>query len=192
MKKTVVFDFDKTLTYKDTVFGFFWAASKPGSIKHFKAAVYWLGVIAAKFGLMSLDQVKSMGVRLFLSHHSVATLEAASSKYASTIQLNRLYALFESALPDAWVVSASLECYLKALIKCKNVVGATLAFDDRGRPTGIGKSCSGAEKVARLNAIGITSIDEFYTDSKSDAPLAAISKRVYLVKGDSFEEVEKL
>ena len=48
-----------------------------------------------------------------------------------------------------------------------------------------GINCHGKEKVRRFYEVwpdGV--IDDFYSDSYSDDPLARISKRAFLVKGD--------
>ena len=48
-----------------------------------------------------------------------------------------------------------------------------------------GNNCHGKEKVVRFNAAyPDASIEEFYSDSYSDSPLANISEKAFLVKGD--------
>ena len=48
-----------------------------------------------------------------------------------------------------------------------------------------GENCYHDEKVRRLKKeYGDVSIDEFYSDSYSDTPLAKISKKAFIVKGD--------
>ena len=52
-----------------------------------------------------------------------------------------------------------------------------------GRYTGA--NCKGEEKPRRLReAYPDAVIDDFYSDSRSDAPLARMAKRAWLVKGD--------
>ena len=47
-----------------------------------------------------------------------------------------------------------------------------------------GKNCHGAEKVRRLHeAYPDVQIAEFYSDSRSDSPLAELAERAYLVHG---------
>ena len=49
----------------------------------------------------------------------------------------------------------------------------------------IGLNCHGEEKVRRFREqFGQAQIDEFYSDSLSDAPLARLAERAFLVKGD--------
>ena len=48
-----------------------------------------------------------------------------------------------------------------------------------------GRNCDGEEKLRRFRSeFGAAAIDEFYSDSMSDAPLAKAAARAYLVRGD--------
>lgn len=48
----------------------------------------------------------------------------------------------------------------------------------------IGNNCYGEEKVNRLKKINIYKCNYFYSDSLNDTPLANISKKAYIVKGE--------
>ena len=49
-----------------------------------------------------------------------------------------------------------------------------------------GLNCHGEEKVRRFRArFGAAEIDEFFSDSLSDTPLARLAKQAWLVKGDA-------
>ncbi|OPZ69246.1 MAG: hypothetical protein BWY81_00516 [Firmicutes bacterium ADurb.Bin467] len=55
------------------------------------------------------------------------------------------------------------------------------------RKTGrfLGPNCHGAEKVRRFREeFPDAQIDDFYSDSYSDQPLASVSRRAFLVRGD--------
>ena len=53
-----------------------------------------------------------------------------------------------------------------------------------------GRNCSGEEKVRRFRReYPDGNIDEFYTDSKKDLPLAAIAGRAYLVRKNKIREM---
>ena len=57
--------------------------------------------------------------------------------------------------------------------------------------TGIysGENCHGEEKVRRYRAVfGEAPINEFYSDSTSDTPLAKLAAKAFLVKGDTLKE----
>lgn len=52
-----------------------------------------------------------------------------------------------------------------------------------------GLNCHGEEKVRRLRErLPGAEIDEFYSDSRSDTPMAKISKRAFLVKGNKIRD----
>jgi phosphoserine phosphatase len=47
----------------------------------------------------------------------------------------------------------------------------------------LGANCHDTEKVTRFReAHGEARIEEFYSDSRSDAPLAALAKRAYFIR----------
>lgn len=53
----------------------------------------------------------------------------------------------------------------------------------------LNSNCRGREKVLRFRKeFGYAVIDEFYSDSHSDDPMAAISKKAFLVKGKKITE----
>lgn len=52
-----------------------------------------------------------------------------------------------------------------------------------------GKNCRGKEKVVRFQEkYKLEEIDNFYSDSDADLPLATIAKRAYKVKGMQVQE----
>ena len=52
-----------------------------------------------------------------------------------------------------------------------------------------GKNCHGEEKVRRFReAFPDGKIDEFYSDSHSDDPVARLAKQAYMVKGEKLEK----
>jgi phosphoserine phosphatase len=51
-----------------------------------------------------------------------------------------------------------------------------------------GENCHGKEKVVRFRALYKNNkVDKFYSDSKSDTPMAMISEEPYLVKGNKIK-----
>lgn len=52
-----------------------------------------------------------------------------------------------------------------------------------------GENCHGKEKVRRFREVyGNAEIENFYSDSYSDTPLAEIAKKAYMIKGDKISE----
>ncbi len=91
--------------------------------------------------------------------------------------------------PDDMILSASPEFLLWPIV---SRLGLTALIASRVDPhTGkyAGLNCHGEEKLKRLRAeMPGARIDQFYSDSKSDAPLAKTAKRAYLVKGAKIHE----
>jgi len=88
--------------------------------------------------------------------------------------------------PGDIVISCSPEFLLRPLCERLGLrLAATRVNLDSGKYRLDGNSCHGSEKVRRLReAFGEVEIDEFYSDSLDDAPLAKLAKRAWLVTGD--------
>ena len=81
------------------------------------------------------------------------------------------------------IISASPEFLLKPI--CSRLGIKHLLASRVNDKTGVfqGKNCRGEEKVVRLReAYGECSIEQFYSDSRSDLPLALLAKEAFLVK----------
>ncbi len=90
---------------------------------------------------------------------------------------------------DDIIISASPEFLLSPI--CERLGIRHLIASRVDRRTGVysGENCHGAEKVRRLYEVFPDAVcEEFYSDSLSDAPLADIASRAWLVKGDKREE----
>jgi hypothetical protein len=183
--QAIVFDFDKTLTYKDTLFGFYRAVSGK-ALWHPLTLSYLAYPVLHKCRGLSNDDLKRAGVALFLVGMSRQALAAGARAYAATLTLNRIYREIFARTPQPIVASASFEALLTCLFPPPVIViGATLRYNSRNEVTGLEQNCHGRQKVSRLKAIGITSINTLYTDSFSDRALMEISNEVYLVTGDN-------
>ena len=90
---------------------------------------------------------------------------------------------------DDVVISASPECLIRPAchaLGIRSVMGSPV---DRATGRYSGLNCHGAEKVRRFReAYPEAAIDNFYSDSRSDDPLARIARRAWLVTGDKVEE----
>lgn len=86
---------------------------------------------------------------------------------------------------DDIIISASPEFLLAPACKTLGIkyLMASVVDKKTGKYNGI--NCHGAEKVRRYKErFKDNQIDEFYSDSYSDTPLAKISKKAYIVKGN--------
>ena len=86
---------------------------------------------------------------------------------------------------DDVIISASPEFLLAPICKTLkiNYLMASVVDEHTGKYSGI--NCHGEEKVRRYREMfGDTKIYEFYSDSYSDTPLAKISEKAFIVKGN--------
>ena len=90
---------------------------------------------------------------------------------------------------DDLIISASPEFLLWPVMRrlsIKQMLGSPV---DLYTGRYLGKNCHGEEKVRRLNvAYPDVEIDDFYSDSLSDLPMAKVAKRAFLVKGNRIRE----
>lgn len=89
---------------------------------------------------------------------------------------------------DDLIISASSYFLLTPI--CAKLGIKNLIASDVDPKTGKyrGENCHGEEKVRLFREKYSGEIDEFYSDSHSDYPLAKISKKAFLVKGEKIEE----
>lgn len=87
--------------------------------------------------------------------------------------------------PDDLIISASPAFLLAPACRRLGVHPPIASIVDARSGRFTGKNCRGEEKVTRLRAEhpGVR-IASFYSDSRSDAPLAALAKQAWLVKGN--------
>lgn len=90
---------------------------------------------------------------------------------------------------DDVVISASPDFLVREgcrRIGVRNVVASQV---DPGNGACTGPNCRGGEKVVRFRReFGDAPVDDFYSDSEIDLPMAKISKRAYLVREGALEE----
>lgn len=87
--------------------------------------------------------------------------------------------------PDDLVISGSPEFIVKPAcdrLKISRLIGSEV---DPASGRVLSPNCSGANKVIRLKASPYQDeIEEFYSDSRHDQPLASLARQAWLVKGE--------
>jgi phosphoserine phosphatase len=185
MKPVIVFDFDKTLTYKDTILDFFIFCSKKNFLLCLRLLFYFFLTILLKFRVINNGLIKELGIKLFVSHLKSEELELLCKDFSKGIKLNKIYYNdFLKNHPDSIIVSSSFIEYLKFIFPNNLVIASKIKFKEN-KPVGLSFNCYGIEKRVKLNEIGIKNIDVLYTDSISDLSIVKISKKIFLVKCDS-------
>ncbi|MGO4686780.1 HAD-IB family hydrolase [Brevundimonas sp. 2YAF1] len=184
----VAFDFDGTLTIRDSFTAFLrWRAGAGG---------WALGLarmapaLAAYVGDRDRGRIKAASVREFLLGLDRATLEAEAERYANQNwdQFMRPDAL---ACWNAWgekgahrvVVTASPETTVAPFARrlgAEGLLGTQLVFDAQDRVTGAfaGENCRGEEKVRRLRAAygPDMKLAAAYGDTSGDTEMIAIAE----------------
>ena len=180
-KSFAVFDFDKTLTNRDTLFGFYRAVAADDPLFHLKRKLLLAAGVLYKIGIIKNYTLKRVGICLFLKGTTRDELETAAKKYADQIELNEIYFdYFLKIDSEKWIVSASPEIYLRHLFPGDHVAGTTFTY--RGNKVlGLQTNMFGREKRNFLENKGITRIHSLYTDSIADKWLMEISENIYLV-----------
>lgn len=187
----IVFDFDKTLTYKDTLVDFF---EHNGSQKYLylkNKAAHFLKIISW-LGLIKNTRLKKILVWMYLKGMSYDNLIGKSKEFSKNIIFNKIY--YEIYLGPSQneylVLSASFYEFLQFIVPSENLLASRLLCDSTNKVIGVKSNLYAFDKVKELERQGIFRVDKFYTDSYSDKPVMDISDEVYLVKGDLIERIK--
>jgi phosphoserine phosphatase len=191
-REVIVFDFDKTLTVRDTIFGFYRAVSGSSALFFWKRMMFLAAAVLSKTGLVSNDRLKQWGAALFLNGFTEKELQAKGNEYASEIEMNGVFEDQFRQYPaeQVIVISASYEEYLKPLFPECRVAGTQILYDKNRVASGIRRNLYGEEKRRWLAGQAIEEISVLYTDSYSDKPLMDIAGRVFLVEGNLVNEIK--
>lgn len=185
-KKIIVFDFDKTLTYRDSLFGFYLKVGITDKLRYLRLFFYFISMVAFKIKLLSNTSVKKLGFFLFLKGKNIDFIEKQSNSYSKEICFNNLFESFKFSDRNQRViiVSASYEVYLKFIFDTNvEVFGSSYEVKNKVLKKFL-FNCYGDNKRKIINDQGIEIIDVLYTDSLSDRALALISRSINIVRND--------
>lgn len=184
MQKTVVFDFDRTLSKKDTNLAFFYFFAKKQKYGSLKLIIYFLYKIIQKFRVISNESLKNIGLSLFVRPLTYENYLELCKLFAKDIEINKevnkRYDEYCLANENVIILTASIKEYVEFLFPEAKVLGSEIIFNEKG--TYLSFHCYGENKLYALNKNNIFQIDDVYTDSLSDLPLVRISKKIFLVK----------
>ena len=184
MNKVVVFDFDKTLTFKDTNLGFFKFAGREQPLFVLKLVLYLLFSLFRKLKIVSNTRLKNLGLFLFFSKKTEIDIYILSMGYSKIIKLNdSVYDILLRHRKEknrVIIATASFTSYIKPIFPGIEVAGSEIDYTKT--PIRLKTHCFSQKKVECLNLMGIDKIDILYTDSLSDLPMAEIANAINLVK----------
>ena len=193
LKNYDLFDFDKTLTFEDTLYGFYMTCND-GKISFFKKAFYFLASILNYTNLINNTTFKRIGVKLFLVGKKKSEIDTYSIQYSENISLNKLYFNEFKKCKNKIIITASFENYVKKVFaNDDNVItyGSRLNYDQNSNVCGLKNNLYGISKRKYLLTKGYNFFESFYTDSMSDKYLFSMSKDVYIVSNGKYKKYIK-
>lgn len=185
----VVFDFDKTLTYHDTLYGFYREADGKNIFFPVKRIALIFSAVLYKTGLISNDLLKEIGIALFLKGKSRNEIDQIAKRYVRKIEFNKIYKgnYLETPQQNRMIVTASFEEYIGILLPTEWIVASKLSYKEN-KVTGLERNMYKTKKKSALLNLGIDKIERFYTDSESDSSVMELSEKVFMVSGDQIKE----
>ena len=177
-----VYDFDKTIYQGDSSVDFYLFCLKKHPAAAIELPVAFVWFILYLFGrcskimlkekffrfLMHMDSIDDLLVQFWNSHRS-----KIADFYSNVRNENDI------------IISASPEFLLRPICEHLGINNLIATKIDRNTGLHLGENCRGEEKVRRLREeMPDASIQEFYSDSLSDLPLAEIAETAYIVRKD--------
>jgi len=177
----IVFDFDKTLTYRDTTLPFLAFGLSPIKSIHCHLRYYALALLV-KCQCYSVMSLKQRMINWRFKSYDFKTWNSHCKDFSATIKTNALYRQINWNEENLVVASASFKDVLIHLFPSSVlVIGSEVAI---GNQINITKHAMGKQKAGLLRDAGIESFDRLYTDSLADLPLMKMASEVVWVKGD--------
>lgn len=176
-----VYDFDDTILWGDSTVKFF----KYCMLRHPRCWASLPATAAAgiryKTGNITLTQFKSV---MFGFIKGIPDLDKAVRRFWLKHQQDIKAWYLNRKKPDDVVVSASPEFLLRPICKKLGVtLIATRVDEETGEIQGL--NCKSEEKVPRFRALfPHAAVEEFYSDSLSDTPLARLAKEAWVIAGE--------
>lgn len=173
-----VYDFDGTIYDGDSTVDFFLYALKcrPSLIRYIPKQA--LGFLL--YGLKRINKTELKAY--FFCFLSGIDADKLTEDFWHRNQRNIYKWYLDQQQPDDIIISASPEFLLKPICRHLRIQHLIASKVDARSGKYSGENCRGEEKVRRLEAeYHITRIDDFYSDSKSDLPLAQIADRAFLI-----------
>ncbi len=176
-----VYDFDKTIYNGDSTVDFYkyCVKNKPSILFCFPIFT----AIGFLLGFVPKLRFKEKFYRFLTKLSDVdASVESFWDKNISNIK--QWYK--DRQRDDDLIISASPEFLLRPAMSRLGIGHMMASVVDKHTGRYTGENCHGEEKVRRFyESYGEFKIDEFYSDSLSDTPLADISKEPYIIIGEA-------
>lgn len=195
--KLAIFDFDGTLTTRDTTFGFIFFYA--GSIKAIVSLLYILPmVVSAKLGKVKMQAVKEKLFQSILGGHTVGNAKIHGDLFSTNkiplilhpVVYPEMKKLREEGF-EIILLSASCSLWLKQWCEKEKILLLCSELEvENGCYTGNleGKNCYGEQKVVRLREIyDLNRISEIvaYGNHHSDSYYMKLANKSFMVNGSN-------
>ena len=175
-----IYDFDKTIYKKDSTIDFFkFCLKKRPSIIKYLFILLWYFFL---YVICVIDKTKFKS-KFFVFLKAFDNIDQVVSEFWKEKKQNIAEWYEKQHQENDIVISASPYFLLKPI--CDELHIKHLVASNVDSKTGqfLDKNCYGEEKITQLKEIiGDVEINEFYSDSYSDQPLADVSKNPFIVK----------
>lgn len=174
------YDYDHCIYAGDCTIDFyrFCLKRKPALLRYFPRQIW--GFLLFAFAFISKTEFKE---RFFCFLQGVDDLQNALDAFWATNK-EKIYGwFFERRSDNELIISASPEFLLQPVCQMLGVKHLIASRVDPQTGKFTGENCYGAEKPKRLlEALGISAVETFYSDSLSDSPMAQIAQTSYIVR----------
>ena len=185
-RKLYLFDFDGTLTKKDTLFDFLkFSFSKAYSINYLLFIPLF---VFSKLKIIDTGKVKEMFISKFMKGLSSSEIKHLAQMYFEQNHKSLIHSKADQYIKeinnynDKFIVSASLDCWIQPFADYygMGLIATKAEFDDQGLFTGkfASNNCNNQEKKYRIEReIDLTFYDEIiaFGDTKGDEAMFSIS-----------------
>lgn len=175
-----IYDFDETIYKYDSSIKFYLYCLK---IKKWLILIFPIQFFAFCFSKLHLIEVKKHKELFFLFVKHIKDIDNIVESFWDIEEKNIEQWYLDISKHSDIVISASPEFLLKPI--CRRLSISSLIATDMNKKTGkiLGENCKGEEKVKRLyQQFGYITVDKFYSDSRTDTPMALIAKESFFVK----------
>jgi phosphatidylglycerophosphatase C len=190
-KVLALFDFDGTITNKDSFFDFL--KYSIGPIKYYKNILILIPVfLKLIFHVLSNSDAKQKVITLFFKDYSIKKFKEIADSYSSfpinkIIRKNALEKIkwHKSNYHRVIIVTASIECYLKLWCEKNNLelIGTKLeVVENKLNGRFATQNCNGEEKVKRIKeVINLKEYNQIYAygNSKGDVPMLELANKKF-------------
>ena len=184
-----VYDFDKTIFYPDCTYLFIkWCVRRYPSLIYKYLPKFTLRCVLYKLKILRKHEIEE---DMFEFIRYIPDIDKEIEMFWDAKEGNISEWYLKQKRSDDLVISASPEFIIKPIARRLNINYIATELDMNTLKI-IGRSCYGRQKVKAILDSGIflnNNVEEFYSDSLSDTPLALCAEKAFLVKEKATEPV---